>query len=196
MKWDAGMQDKRFGESKHLDMEKNIISLFYLLDRGEEQWEMTFGTSEEAKQEIDRIDPNRDPEYYTEKVPELYSAYETLREISSEEFERDKGANKLSSAQEASLRERLLKVVDDPDDVPHLLEFKKSGWDIFLTLDWSHIFRNASILAGLEVCVASPLELLEGIIPLEMLVRTLHGSWETRPEIFGPSSDRWNKRGD
>jgi hypothetical protein len=196
MKWDAGEEDKRFGESKHLDMEKNYVSLFYVLERGEEQWEMTFGTSEEAKREIDKIDPNADPEYYKEKVPDLDLAYRTLRDISAEKFERDKRANKLSSVQEALLRKRLLKVVGDPDDVPHLLEFKNSAWDIFLTLDWNHVLRHEPILARLGVCVASPLDLLEDIIPFEMLIRTLHGSWETKPEIFRPSSDRWIKRGD
>src|SRR5207249_2593285 len=100
MKWDAGEQDKRFRESTHLDMDRNLQSLFYVLDRGEEQWDMTFGTSQFAKQEIDRIKPENDPEYYKEKVPQLYSAFETLRELSSDEFERDKRKNKLFSTQE------------------------------------------------------------------------------------------------
>ena len=103
MKWDAGEQDKRFSESTHLDMDRNLQSLFYVLDRGEEQWDMTFGTSQFAKQEIDRIKPEKDPEYYKEKVPQLYSAFETLRELSSDEFERDKRKNELSSTHKKSL---------------------------------------------------------------------------------------------
>ena len=88
IKWEVGEGDKRFGESKNLDMEKNLSALFYVLDRGEEQWKMTFGTSELAKKEIDRIRLEKDPEYYREKVPDLYLAFETLRGLSSESSNR------------------------------------------------------------------------------------------------------------
>ncbi len=196
MKWDVGEEDKRSRESRHLDMERNMASLFYVLDRGEQEWNMTFGTSQFAKQEIDRINPERDPEYYKEKVPELYSAFETLRDLSSDKFERDKRANKSSDAQEITLKGVLLRRVGDPDDVLHLLEFKNSGWEIFLTFDWEHILRNRPALARLGLCVTSPLDLLESILPLETVIRTLHGSWEKKPEVFRPGSDRWTEEGE
>jgi len=85
----------------------------------------------------------------------------------------------------------LLKTVGDSDDVVHLLEFKNSGWEIFLTLDWEHILRNSPALDGFGLCVTSPLHLLESILPLHTVIRTLHGSWEKKPEVFRPGSDKW-----
>ncbi len=196
MKWDAGEEDKRSRESTHLDMEKNMASLFYVLDRGEEQWDMNFGTSQFTKEEIDRINPERDPEYYKEKVPDLYLAFETFRELSSDQFERDKRANKMPDAQEATLKRALLRRVGDPDDVRHLLEFKNSGWEIFLTIDWEHVLSNRRALANLGLCVTSPLDLLESILPLDTVIRTLHGSWAKRPKIFRPGSNRWADEGE
>ena len=93
----------------HLDIEKNHGALFYLLDRGEEQWKMTFGTSELAKKEIDRIKLEKDPEYYREKVSDLYLAFETLRGLSSDEFEQSKRENGLSNEEETALRASLVK---------------------------------------------------------------------------------------
>jgi hypothetical protein len=196
MKWDAAEEDKRSRESTHLDIEKNMASLFYVLDRGEEQWGMTFGTSQFTKEEIDKINPERDPEYYKGKVPELYLAFETLRELSSDQFEHDKRANKLSDAQEVTLKRALLRSVSDPDDVRHLLEFKNSGWEIFLTLDWEHVLSNRPALANLGLCVTSPLDVLESILPLETMIRTLHGSWAKKPEVFRPGSSRWTDEGE
>lgn len=37
MQWDEGEEDKRSRESTHLDTDRNMESLFYVLDRGEQE---------------------------------------------------------------------------------------------------------------------------------------------------------------
>jgi len=81
---------------------------------------MTFGTSQFAKEEIDRVNPERDPEYYKEKIPKLYSAFETLKDLSFDQFESDKRSNKLSDTLETALKGMLQRRLGDADDVLHL----------------------------------------------------------------------------
>jgi hypothetical protein len=63
LKWDVGQQDKRYTDGKKFNKEKNLIALYYLLEIGEEQWGMVFGTSSLAQKEIGRIKADKDPPY-------------------------------------------------------------------------------------------------------------------------------------
>jgi predicted nucleic acid-binding protein len=111
-----------------------------------------------------------------------------LKRVSSREFERAKRRNVLKPAEESILRKKIAKHVRDSDDVDHLIEFKKSGWDVFLTLDSDHLLRQRirRNLKRLGICVCSPLSLLESFTDYNLMIRTLHGSWETQPIIFKP----------
>lgn len=187
-KWEGGEKDKRYSESKKFDLEKNLIALRYLLDIGEEQWGMTFGTSNFTRREIERIKQEKDPEYYKQKLPDLYTTYQLLREISAKEFERDKRAHRLTINEELMLKQRISRLVTDPDDVEHLTLFKTASWDVFLTLDWKHMLRpeTRELLNDLGIDIHSPLSLVETFIEFDTLIRTLHGSWETRPILSRP----------
>ena len=201
LQWEENKQDKKYTENKKIDFERNLISLRYILEIGEEQWNMTFGTSKMTKEEIDRIRIDSDRVYYQEKKPDLLSSYYTLRKISSKQFEKDKQQNKSKTAEQHTFKVEVRKIVRDEDDVKHIVQFWKSKWDVFLTLDYKNILSKRKYLDRLGVCVESPLSLLHRVShpeahscgkedprDLGMLIRTLHGSWEREPIISKPKT--------
>jgi hypothetical protein len=201
LQWEENKQDKKYTKSKKTNFERNLISLRYILEIGEEQWNMTFGTSKMTKEEVDRIRIESDRVYYQEKKPDLLFFYDTLRKIPSEQFGKDKQQNKSKTAEQQTFMEEVRKIVRDEDDVKHIVQFWKSKWDVFLTLDYQHILRKRKYLKRLGVCVESPLSLLHRVFhpedhscgkedprDLEMLIRTLHGSWEREPIISKPKT--------
>ena len=167
--WEEGRKDKKFSYSKHFDMSKNVIALRYLLDL-DNQWCLKIGTSPQMKKEIDRIRLTKDFNYYKEKYPFLSSIYDSL----SENFVQEGIGH--SEVSKIDIIERL---VQNPDDVRHLSDFIKSGWDVFLTLDFKHILTCKKDLEQYEIDVESPLGFLERFLDLETLMRILHGSWAT-----------------
>jgi len=201
LQWEQNKQDKKYTESEKIDFQRNLISLRYILEIGEEQWNMTFGTSKMTKEEVDRIRIDSDQIYYQEKKPDLLLFYDTLRKISSKQFEKDKQQNKSKTAEQHTFKEKVRKIIRDEDDVKHIVQFWKSKWDVFLTLDYRHILGKRKYLEQLGVCVESPLSLLhrvfhpeahscgqEGPRDLGMLIRTLHGSWEREPVVSKPKT--------
>lgn len=69
------------------------------------------------------------------------------------------------------------------EDIDHLIEFRNAKWDVFLTLDWKHLLRQKVIqkLDQLGIHVCSPLSLLGSFLDFDVMIRTLHGAWETEP---------------
>ncbi len=186
LKWDKDEPDPDFSDSKNLDMEKNLICLRYLLEVGEEQWEMVFGTSTLTQEEISHIKIDKNPLYYLEKIPDLQLVVRELASVSFNDFEKDKRTNRLSPAEESALSQKISSIVSDTEDVKHLVEFRNARWDVFLTLDWRDLLSTRAPLSFLGLDVCSPLDLLERFLPLDMVIRALHGSWETKPITSRP----------
>ena len=186
LKWDKDEPDPDFSDSKNLDMEKNLISLRYLLEVGEEQWDMVFGTSTLTQEEISHIKIDKNPLYYSEKIPDLNLVVRALATVPLSDFEKDKRTNRLSPAEESTLSQKISSLVSDAGDVKHLIEFRNARWDVFLTLDWRDLLSNRVPLSFLGLDVCSPLDLLERFLPLDMVIRALHGSWETKPITSKP----------
>lgn len=178
--WEENERDAKFSESKDIDMTKNVIALRYLLDLDKE-WNLVFGTSKLMKKEIEKIRSAKD--YYRQKRLSLETFYDTLEQLSSRRFEKDKAKNKLSKEKKEWLRKELTRIVVDKDDVEHLIEFADSGWDVFLTLDTKHILRKREMLREIGLNVCGPLEFLisflgvnNGEEALKLLRTALHGS--------------------
>ena len=162
-------------------MSKNIIALRYLLDLDRE-WNFVFGTSKLMKREIEKIKSDKD--YYRQKRPFLDTFYDTLEQLSSNRFAKDKAKSKLSKEKKEWLRKEFTRIVVDIDDVKHLIEFAESGWDVFLTLDAKHILKKRKMLTEIGLNVCSPSEFLRSFLGVNSgeeapkLLRTaLYGSW-------------------
>jgi hypothetical protein len=58
-------------------------------------------------------------------------------------------------------------------------------WAAFITTDQKTILAHREELRQVGIEVASPLHFLEGaFMPLDQLVRTLHGSWTTVADVI------------
>ena len=189
--WEDGEKDPNFHESKIKDITKNVIALRYILDLDKE-WNLIFGTSRQTEKELIRIFKTKPFKYFS-----LATTYETLRKLSSKQFERDTRRNKLSKEQEKQLRYKLAQIIKNQGDVEHLVNFANSGWDVFLTLDMKHILNKKRKVKdrlkniGLDVC--SPLDFLadfmqcnDGEEALNLIRTALHGSWAKSYIINNP----------
>lgn len=114
--WEENERDAKFSESKDIDMTKNVIALRYLLDLDKE-WNLVFGTSKLMKKEIEKIRSAKD--YYRQKRLSLETFYDTLEQLSSRRFKKDKAKNKLSKEKKEWLRKELTRIVVNKDDVEH-----------------------------------------------------------------------------
>jgi hypothetical protein len=152
------------------------VALFYLLDH-DDQWDLEFGTSSMMHQEIDGI-PDRSS-HHRRKKTWLLELYELIM-TKSASVEMLPIPNSLRTSVTAILPTHKGK----EGDVVHICQAILGGWDRFITTDRDSILNHADELRDVGIIVASPLSFLENqFMQIDMLVRTLHGSWTSSDGI-------------
>jgi hypothetical protein len=148
----------------------DYVALYYLLDL-DDQWDLTFGTSPIMSREIAQIEERCDT--LVKKKGRLFDFFHMLEEkplaIDRKFFPR----GLIATFERIIPRHR-----GKAADVEHLAYAALGGWDAFITTDRKTILSHAVALRQAGLDVVSPLSFLEStFMPLEQLVRTLHGSW-------------------
>lgn len=155
----------------------DYVALYYLLDL-DDQWNLTFGTSPVMSREIAQTKERCDA--LIKKKGWLFDFFHMLEE-------KPKLVDR--SLLPRDLVSRLERIVPShpgkAGDVEHLAYAALGRWDAFITTDRRTILAHADELRKEGIEVASPLGLLERtFMPLDQLVRTLHGSWTTVAEVI------------
>ena len=144
------------------------VALYYLLDL-DEQWQLEFGTSQVMKGEIHRIRAISSPPVHKKSV--LLDICDLLLE---------KAQLTEHTRAPAELRDEVSRTIPHQRDVDHVCSAIMGKWDYLITTDFEGILGHRGSLQLLGIAAASPREFIERhFIPLETLVRTLHGSWTT-----------------
>jgi len=174
------------------------VALYHLLDL-DDQWELEFGTSEVALQEIARFSPQG--QIACEKKSFLEQVYEELAHKCKPEL----------GPASARLVQRVNELLGPGYDSLHLCRAIQGGWEFFITTDFRTILDKQDAVRELDELIIrrhgyqgklwpqdssepvvekfgikarSPLQFLEeNLLPLPTLIRTLHGSW-SNPEEF------------
>ncbi len=174
------------------------VALYYLLNL-DDQWELEFGTSEIALQEIAKFYPKE--QIAREKKSFLEEVYEELTRKCKPEL----------GSVSSELAQRVNELLGPGHDSLHLCRAIQGGWDFFITTDFRTVLDKQDAIQALEelvtkrhgyqgklwpqgawepivekfsIKVRSPLQFLkENLLPLPTLIRTLYGPW-TNPEEF------------
>ena len=174
------------------------VALYHLLDL-DDQWELEFGTSEVALQEIAKFRPQE--QIACEKKSFLEEVYEELARKCKPEL----------GPVSAGLIQRVNELLGPGYDSLHLCRAIQGGWEFFITTDFRTILDKQDavqeldeliirrhgyqgklwpqgawepILEKFSIKARSLLQFLEeNLMPLPTLIRTLYGSW-TNPEGF------------
>jgi len=155
----------------------DYIALYYMLDL-DDQWNLTFGTSPVMSREIARM---------RERCNALVKKKEWLLDFYNMLEEKPKVvAPRLFPRDLISKLERLVPEHRGKDeDVEHLAYAILGRWDAFITTDKKTILAHREKFRKVGVEVASPLQFLkDAFMPLDQLVRTLHGSWTTLADVI------------
>lgn len=148
------------------------VALYYLLDL-DDQWDLEFGSSPVMRREIEQIQVRSS--LLGQKRNSLLDMYSLLLEAAR--------FNDLMPVP-AHLLTAVRRILPDLPDVEHLCQTVVGGWDYFLTTDARSILANASALELLGIHAVSPRTFIEqNFLPLDVLVRALHGSWTTLDEV-------------
>jgi len=152
------------------------VALFYLLDL-DDQWDLEFGTSSVARQEIDAFPERSD--HHSHKKASLLELYEQIK---------TKAVLAEMSPIPISLRTRIAAILPahkgKQADMVHICQAILGGWDRFITTDRDSILAYADELRDAGIIVASPLSFIESqFMPMDVLVRTLHGSWTSVDDV-------------
>lgn len=200
--WEGGREDSHYTEAKEFDKENNLIALQYILELDIE-WNLRLGTSRLMTDEIKKWRMKINARYEKEKFYFLNDVYKLLKRIPIKDFDFE-----LETTLDASpsIFDKIYYILkgDKPNknDIRHLIAFKKSGYDVFLTMDFKSILKHKRELDGLNINVQSPLgflnefllhkqpdyskdnetiKYLNGLEGLNFLRRVLHGAW-TKPK--------------
>jgi len=175
------------------------VALYHLLDL-DDQWELEFGTSNATLDEISRFQAIGTHAYekkaFLEDIADtLYSNF--LKKCKAE-----------SMPIVPDLLQRARKLLGDEGDAMQICQAVQGGWEFFITTDFRTILVHESsleeivfktceyqrklwpqgewepVVEKLGIKARSPLQFLEQyLLPLPVLIRTLHGSW-TDPDEF------------
>src|SRR5262249_48243615 len=146
----------------------DYVALYYLLDL-DDQWDLTFGTSPIMSREIAQIEERCDT--LVKKKEWLFDFFHMLEE-KPQAIDRKCFPRGLIATFERIIPRHRGKAAD----VEHLAYAALGGWDAFITTDRKTILSHAVALPQAGLAVVSPLSFLEStFMPLEQLVRTLHG---------------------
>jgi len=155
----------------------DYIALYYMLDL-DDQWNLTFGTSPVMILEIARMKERSNA--LDNKKDWLLNFYDMLgkkpKAVDPRLFPRD-----LISKLNHFVPEHRGK----DEDVEHLAYAVLGRWDAFITTDQKTILAHREKLLQVGIEVASPRNFIEdAFMPLDQLVRTLHGSWTTVADVI------------
>lgn len=154
------------------------IALYYLLNLDDE-WQLTFGTSETTLNEITNFRPvGRMAQEKRAFLDKVYSALSENWESSSEP---------VSDA----VVTRISNFFGPGYDSTHIGHAIQNRWDFFITTDFKTILDNMIAVREIEtdIKIRSPLQFLEeNLLPFPTLIRTLHGSWTDIDTFVGTFS--------
>lgn len=159
------------------------VALYYLLHL-DDQWNLTFGTSDTTLQEIEKFQPHEQIGY--EKKAFLEDVY----------YELSQNWQLFSEPVSKLIFGKVNSVLGSSYDSVHICRAIQNRWDFFITTDFKTILNNHNAVTELEklIKLRSPLQFLEeNLLPLPMLIRTLHGSWTNTDNFistFGFSLDQ------